>query len=590
MKKFEKEIPILVCKLEMVFSPSFMNVMQHLLVHFAWEALIAGPVQYRWIPIERGLKKLKATVHNKARVEGCIVESFALIEISHFSSNNSHTYVTAKNYSRYDVNGYRFRTTKLEKSRPLAATINSGVMTSAYDANDKLVNYYGVLQNIVELVFSGPKELKVVFFECDWFNPRNGTRVDKYGMVEVKHSSRLPSRINSVVLANQAEQVYYLPYPHPSLKAWWVAFKVNPQISAVCQYYKRIKGKNMSKEKGANQIYLTEQQYLQVSVDWIVKDVEAWRWLAKKWSTPEWIASSKSHRENRGKAGPGHRFGADGHYSLARRMEHESGVPPSFMDVFVRSHRGPDPTNPEVLCTEVAREKMMAYGEEMTQRHGPDFDWRQAEIDAEALHASGGGRRHGRYAFGIGVVDYDQSISDRIRHLGVLAPQGQLEIPRHRRRLMQHERRLDIIARLGPDVNLPPFCPPQMSPQQGSTAYLRGGRWYHRAPSHLQGGRWYPRAPKHLRGGWHRRALSQLRGGWHRRALSHLLVGWHRRAPTGFSATSGMDDTPGLPTTFGVDASCCTTLQPVDAITSLAIWITWFGLTPSWPNSRCGRA
>ena len=138
--------------------------------------------------------------------------------------------MTAKNYGRYDVNGYRFRTAKLEKSRPLAATVNSGVMTSAYDDNDNIIHYYGVLQNIVELVFSGPKELKVVFFECDWFDPRNGTRVDKYGMVEVKHSSRLPSRINSVLLANQAHQVYYLPYPHPSLKAWWVAFKVNPQM------------------------------------------------------------------------------------------------------------------------------------------------------------------------------------------------------------------------------------------------------------------------------------------------------------------------------------------------------------------------
>ncbi|WVZ64708.1 hypothetical protein U9M48_014189 [Paspalum notatum var. saurae] len=55
----------------------------------------------------------------------------------------AHTYVTAKNYGRYDVNRYRFRTAKLEKSRPLAATVNSGVMTSAYDVNDKLVNYYG---------------------------------------------------------------------------------------------------------------------------------------------------------------------------------------------------------------------------------------------------------------------------------------------------------------------------------------------------------------------------------------------------------------------------------------------------------------
>ena len=87
VKKLEKEIPVLVWKLEMVFPPGFMNVMQHLLVHLAQEVLIAGPVQYRWMyPIERGLKKLKATVRNKARVEGCIAESFALKEISHFSS------------------------------------------------------------------------------------------------------------------------------------------------------------------------------------------------------------------------------------------------------------------------------------------------------------------------------------------------------------------------------------------------------------------------------------------------------------------------------------------------------------------------
>ena len=117
----------------------------------------------------------------------------------------AHTYVTAKNYGHYDVNGYRFRSAKLEKSRPLAATVNSGAMTNAYDASDKQVNYYGVLQNFVECVFGGPKELKVMFFECDWFDPRNGTRVDNYGMVEIKYRSRLPSHINSVVLANQAE-------------------------------------------------------------------------------------------------------------------------------------------------------------------------------------------------------------------------------------------------------------------------------------------------------------------------------------------------------------------------------------------------
>jgi hypothetical protein len=62
-------------------------VMQHLIVHLASEALVGRPVQFRWIyPIERALKKLRASVRNKARVEGCIAEAFALKEISQFST------------------------------------------------------------------------------------------------------------------------------------------------------------------------------------------------------------------------------------------------------------------------------------------------------------------------------------------------------------------------------------------------------------------------------------------------------------------------------------------------------------------------
>jgi hypothetical protein len=72
--------------------------------------------------------------------------------------------VKALGYSRYDINGYRFRTTKLEVSHPLAATTNSGVLTSGEDATGHVTDYYGILQNIVEYTFSGAKELKVVFF------------------------------------------------------------------------------------------------------------------------------------------------------------------------------------------------------------------------------------------------------------------------------------------------------------------------------------------------------------------------------------------------------------------------------------------
>jgi hypothetical protein len=131
-------------------------------------------------------------------------------------------------YSRCDINGYHFRTAKLEVSRPLAATTNNGLVTSSEEATSHVIDYYDILQNIVEYTFSGAKELKVVFIQCDWFDSINGTRVDEFGMVEVKHESCYS--ISNHLLANQAQQVYYLSYPHPSFKNWWVIYKVHPKM------------------------------------------------------------------------------------------------------------------------------------------------------------------------------------------------------------------------------------------------------------------------------------------------------------------------------------------------------------------------
>jgi hypothetical protein len=87
MEKLEKQVPVLICKMEKIFPPGFINITQHYLVHLPYEAKVGGPVQYQWMyHIERALKKLRAMVSNKARVEGCIVEAFALKEIAYFSS------------------------------------------------------------------------------------------------------------------------------------------------------------------------------------------------------------------------------------------------------------------------------------------------------------------------------------------------------------------------------------------------------------------------------------------------------------------------------------------------------------------------
>jgi hypothetical protein len=54
--------------------------------------------------------------------------------------------------------------------------------------------------------------------------------VGDFGMVEVKHESRYSG--SNHLLAHQVQQVYYLSYPHPSLKIWWVVYNVNPKMHA----------------------------------------------------------------------------------------------------------------------------------------------------------------------------------------------------------------------------------------------------------------------------------------------------------------------------------------------------------------------
>jgi hypothetical protein len=79
----------------------------------------------------------------------------------------AHGQVKALEYGCYDINGYCFRTVKLEASRPPVATGNNRVVTIGKDASGVTTDYYDVLQKIIEYTFGGTKELNVVFFQCD---------------------------------------------------------------------------------------------------------------------------------------------------------------------------------------------------------------------------------------------------------------------------------------------------------------------------------------------------------------------------------------------------------------------------------------
>jgi hypothetical protein len=81
LERLKADIPIILCKLEKIFPPSFFDVMLHLAVHLPEEAILRGPVQYGWMyPVERRLLTLKRFVRNMARPEGSIAEAYVAAE------------------------------------------------------------------------------------------------------------------------------------------------------------------------------------------------------------------------------------------------------------------------------------------------------------------------------------------------------------------------------------------------------------------------------------------------------------------------------------------------------------------------------
>ena len=125
----------------------------------------------------------------------------------------------------YFVNGYRFHTEKHGSKR---ATYNSGVFTTA-----EYGDYYGILEEIIEIEYPALPLKRCVLFKCKWFDPtmNRGTRVhEKYKSVEVLRKGRF-NRFEPFILASQANQVAYVDYPSTQRSAsdWIAVCKVQPR-------------------------------------------------------------------------------------------------------------------------------------------------------------------------------------------------------------------------------------------------------------------------------------------------------------------------------------------------------------------------
>ena len=88
-----------------------------------------------------------------------------------------------KCYNEYFVNGYVFHTEEYGQGRK---TYNCGVCVKGSTSSELEVDYYGRLEEVIELQYHSEQN-KVFLFKCYWYDTTaRGIRVDShYGLVEI---------------------------------------------------------------------------------------------------------------------------------------------------------------------------------------------------------------------------------------------------------------------------------------------------------------------------------------------------------------------------------------------------------------------
>src|SRR3954470_527323 len=85
LQNLQKDVVQCLVSFELVFPPSFFNIMTHVLVHIVEEIKILGPVfLHNMFPFERFMGFLKKYVHNRARPEGSISKGYGTEEVIEF--------------------------------------------------------------------------------------------------------------------------------------------------------------------------------------------------------------------------------------------------------------------------------------------------------------------------------------------------------------------------------------------------------------------------------------------------------------------------------------------------------------------------
>ena len=109
--------------------------------------------------------------------------------------------------------------------------MNAGIcIRSTSYAQSNEGDYYGMIQEIVQLQYPGLPEKSTILFKCEWFDPRSSESMKvhrKFKLVDINFKKRWP-KYEPFVFAHQAIQVYYTPYPsmRHDKRDWWAVFPI----------------------------------------------------------------------------------------------------------------------------------------------------------------------------------------------------------------------------------------------------------------------------------------------------------------------------------------------------------------------------
>ena len=133
-------------------------------------------------------------------------------------------------YPAYFVNGYKFNSLAYGANK---SSQNSGVCVKGSNYSETSYDYYGQLEEVIEIEYFG--QLRIALFKCKWFDPTPnvGTRVHRRTSIVEVHRNRRFNKYEPFILASQACQVYFLPYPTllRERQVWLAVCKVQPRFA-----------------------------------------------------------------------------------------------------------------------------------------------------------------------------------------------------------------------------------------------------------------------------------------------------------------------------------------------------------------------